>query len=181
MMNLILEEEKTIECSLYDQCETFPDSLVQDNVIDLESLQKMLKHSYSRIEAILSAVEIYRDNVAKVATDTDGIETLIKEFVDAKNKISEIVTKVRRLPYYKQAVKQATMGSKVTKTTIRAMDMQPIKMFLSLFAEESEGQPILSRIKKIDSDKLLVDKRQGKIKQLIDSIRLGRSKFEQIC
>lgn len=54
-------------------------------------------------------------------------------------------------------------------------------MFLSLFAEDSEGEPILARIKKIESDKLLVDKRQSKIKQLIDSIRQGRHKFEQIC
>jgi hypothetical protein len=54
-------------------------------------------------------------------------------------------------------------------------------MFLAIFCDEStEGQPILERIKQIDIGKMLLDKRQTKIRELINSIREGRKKFQQI-
>jgi DNA repair ATPase RecN len=137
MMNLILEEEKLIENSL--QCEEFPESLVQENVVELDGLERMLKQSENRIDAILQAIQVYKENVQKVTGEIDGIETLIREFVEAKNKLLEIATKVRRLPYFRQAVSKATSAAKSTRKTLKAMDIESIRMFLSLFAEDSEG------------------------------------------
>jgi hypothetical protein len=44
-----------------------------NEVIDFDRLEKMLKQSYVRIDAILGAVQVYRDNITKIGTEIEGI------------------------------------------------------------------------------------------------------------
>lgn len=42
-------------------------------MIEYETIEKMLKHSYARIEGILEAIEVYKENITKVGTEIEGI------------------------------------------------------------------------------------------------------------
>jgi hypothetical protein len=69
-------------------------------------------------------IEVYRDNICNVDTEIDDLQSLIGEFLEAREKITEITSKARRLPLYREEIERINEGASRSKQNpIKASEM----------------------------------------------------------